>query len=399
MDDYVSPFHGEKTKAPGRATGADQLRPIVATPYRWPDPALIPQRRFLFGQHASRGFVSLTVAAGGTGKTALALTEALAVASGRDRLNQGIREPGAVWYLGLEDPLEEYERRLAAAALHYGIGPDDLQCGLYLDSGREQDFVIVREVRAGLEILEPVVAAIIANVRRHSIRLIIVDPFIGCHAVGESDNVKIEKVARQWARIAQETDCAVELIHHVKKGTAGQEASADDSRGATALVNAARSVRVLSPMSKDEASRANVLERRRFFKVGAVKSNLSLVSDEATWRQMVSVPLGNGQPGDTIGVVEPWKFPSVLEGLSPSDLLAVQRRVSQGQWRESAQAQDWVGRPIAEVLDLDVDEDVDKKRVKAAIKIWIKSGALRVVERPDKSRQPRNFVEVGEWAT
>ena len=44
---------------------------------RWRDPVTIPRRAFLYGNHAIRKFVSVSAAAGGTGKTALVVTEAL----------------------------------------------------------------------------------------------------------------------------------------------------------------------------------------------------------------------------------------------------------------------------------------------------------------------------------
>lgn len=371
---------------------------IKATPYRWPDPETIPPRRFLFGRHAIRGFVSLTVAGGGTGKTALAMTEALALASGRDLLKDGVLTGAAVWYIGLEDPIDEYERRLAAAALHYGLAKADLQCSLFLDSGRNQNFVMAHEERGALKIVEPVVAAVIRNVLAHEIGLVVVDPFIGCHTVSESDNTKIEKVARLWGRVAEETGCAVELIHHVRKGGAGQEASADDARGASALVNAARSVRILGVMTKEEADQAGVEDRRAYVRVTCGKSNLSPMSDRATWRRLTSVPLGNGIPGDVIGVASPWKFPEATEGMSVNDLLRVQKAVAEGEWRESSQADKWVGIPVASALGLDIVEAKSKGRVKALLKIWINSGSLKIVERPDEKRMLRKCVEVGAWA-
>jgi RecA-family ATPase len=83
--------------------------------------------------------VSLTIASGGTGKAALEIGEALAFISGRDLLGEGLNMSGRVWYVGLEDPLEEYERRVAAAAIHFGLGKADLEGGLFLNSGRDQE--------------------------------------------------------------------------------------------------------------------------------------------------------------------------------------------------------------------------------------------------------------------
>jgi hypothetical protein len=77
--------------------------------------------------------------------------------------------------------------------------------------------------------------------------------------------------------------------------------------------------------------------------------------------------------------------------------LAVQKQVAERPWRESAASPDWVGNAVAKVLDLHVESAPDKTRIKSFLKTWIKSGALRVVEKPDATRRNRKFVEVGQW--
>src|SRR5262249_14159272 len=95
---------------------------------------------------------------------------------GRNLLSDQIRGSGRVWYIGLEDPREEYERRLVAIAKHYGIEQSELDGRFFLDTGREQDFVIAREEAKGLVIVEPVIDAILANIREKQIDVLAVDP-------------------------------------------------------------------------------------------------------------------------------------------------------------------------------------------------------------------------------
>jgi hypothetical protein len=374
---------------------------VTATPFTWRDPQTIPPRRWLFGNHAIRGFISVTGAPGGVGKTALLLAETIALATGRDLLSDHLREHGRVWYIGLEDPFEEYQRRVAAIAIQYGLNPAELTSSLFLDSGRDQNFIIAHESRNGIEVAEPIVASVIDNVRDNQISLIVVDPFVASHRVDESANMKIEAVARLWAGIAEKTGTAVELVHHVRKGTNGAEPSADDLRGASALVNAARSVRVLSRMTKEEAESAGVEERHRFFRVTPAKANLIIPSDVATWRQLVSVPLGNGSDGghsDFVGVVTPWKWPSAFDGLTTADLRRVQAKIADGEWRESSQAANWAGLALADVLGLDAADKMAKDRIKRLLKQWLGTNMLRVVTKKDEARHERKFVEVGDWA-
>ena len=55
-------------------------------PFVWRDPATMPRREWLYGRHLIRKFVSATFAPGGVGKSALALAEAMAMASGKPLL-------------------------------------------------------------------------------------------------------------------------------------------------------------------------------------------------------------------------------------------------------------------------------------------------------------------------
>jgi hypothetical protein len=367
-----------KGRLPEEAAAQPQ-QVIRATPFRWREPCSIPPRKFIYGRHLARGYVSTTTAAGGVGKTALKLAETLSLITGRELLGDRVPEPVPTWYWGLEDPLVEYERRVAAVALHYGIPGSAIEAGLFLDSGRDQNFVFATEERSGVKIIEPIVDAIIANMRDRHIGLIVVDPFVASHAVGENDNTRIEKVTREWARIAEVTNCAVELIHHLRKGNGSAELSADDVRGGGAIVNAARSVRILTPMTKEEASEANVDERRRFFKVSFNKPNMFLPPEAFEWRELKTVSLGNGNggPDDEIQVATRWAWPNAFDGLHVSDLDKVQDRIASGEWAGNVQANNWAGYAIAEVLGLNLAKAADKARVKSLLGTWINSGALK----------------------
>jgi hypothetical protein len=55
---------------------------IEATPFEWTDPALIPPRKWIYGNHYIRQFITETIAPGGYGKSSLAITEGIAIATG-----------------------------------------------------------------------------------------------------------------------------------------------------------------------------------------------------------------------------------------------------------------------------------------------------------------------------
>lgn len=88
---------------------------IRATPFVWRPPAQIPRRRFVYGRHYARRFVSATVGSGAVGKSSFLIAEALAIVTGRALLGVVPQERGRAWLWNGEDPREEIEWRVAAA--------------------------------------------------------------------------------------------------------------------------------------------------------------------------------------------------------------------------------------------------------------------------------------------
>jgi len=233
-DPKVSKIPGEKVAS------LSPPKPLTATPWVWRDPKMISPREFLYGKHYIRKFVSAGFGAPGGGKTSRRLVEALSMASGRALLGVKPVQKLKVWYWNGEDPQEETDRRLAAACLHYGIKPAEIQGYLFTDSGRTTPIIIAQQAKSGTMIADPVVKELKDAIKARGIDVMTVDPFVSCHRVAENDNPAIDAVAKKFAEIADEADCSIELEHHVRK-TNGNEATVDDGRGASSLVGAARS--------------------------------------------------------------------------------------------------------------------------------------------------------------
>lgn len=378
-------------------------KPVRITPFKWIDPASIPPRDRVY-DHLFRKFVSATVAGGGTGKTSLSNAEIMAMVSGRDLLGINWANPRKmrVWYCNLEDPRDDINRQLLAAAVHYDVDPAALEEGLFVDCGREQKFVIAANTQlGGAQVVMPIVDSIIEHVQRNGIDVLIIDPFVSSHRLKENDNDAMDMAVKEWGRISDVCNCAVHLIHHVRKLGPDGEASAESSRGAKAFVDGCRAVRVLNTMTESEAVKAGVENRRRYFRSYIDKGNLLPPAEMSDWFHLHGVDLGNGRngyPSDNIAVAVPWEWPSAFDGLSLADLKRVQIAIGADEWKESSQAKKWAGYAVAEVLELDADDPADKARIKTLIKTWVKSNALKVVMRKDERRKDCPFIEVGELA-
>jgi len=369
---------------------------LRASPYVWVDATKIPPRDILYGKHYFRKFLSATVSPGGIGKSSNAIVEALAMVTGEPLVGEPPQRALKVWYWNGEDPMEELQRRIAAACLKYKIGPDALAGNLFVDSGRDSEIVIAREDRVGFQIAHPVVARLIEEVRANGIDTLIIDPFVASHAVSENDNTKIEAVVRQWMRVAEEANCSIELVHHVRKSNGQNETTVEDARGAGALLAKVRSARVLNAMTKTEAAEVGVEEKDRFsfFRIDNGKSNLMPRGEGASWRKMEGVPLGNRVDAmeDNVGVTTAWTKPDIFADLKDHHRVAVVNAVRAGEWRDDVRSSNWVGLAVAGAMGIDIDEPTGKAKVKSLVRLWTKTGVFRIIQGLDQQRKLKAFV-------
>lgn len=369
----------------------EQVRGLLEPlPFEVGDFAAIPKRQWVYGRHYIRKFLSVTVAAGGTGKTALTLAEAMAMATGRDLLNVET-ERQRVWVWNLEDPLEELQRRLAAICVHYQIEPDEYAGHLFVNSGRDSQLVLAEQA-GNQPILTPAVDVVTEFIQAYNIDVVIVDPFVSSHRLNENDNTGMDLVVKAWGRIAEQGHCAVELVHHVRKAQAGQAAAYGDARGASALTDAARHVRRLVKMTPDEAKLADIEESQawRYTREADSKDNLAPPTSDSSWREMRSVDLPNG---DNVGVVEPWDWPDPFSDVTAEDLEAVKRSLREQQCRTDVRSKTWFGHAVADVLELDVTEPAVKSKVRQLMAIWVENNQFEIYEEYEpKARKKFTYI-------
>lgn len=395
MGDDAPQMAGLGRLAPLRPATA---KPIRATPFGWPEPQSIPTRPWLLGHWLLCGEVTAIIAPGGTGKSTIGNAIALSLASGRPLLGKSLpRGPQAAWIYNLEDAQDELDRQISAAALLYGISPDQCAGRLLVDSGLDQPLCTAREDKEGFALAEDVFLQLEATIRERKIAVVTVDPFVSSHMVSENNNGAIDAVAKRWKRLAKNTGCAVVLVHHTKK-LGGREVTAEDGRGAVALRDAARVVLPLNPMSDREAEELGISDpdlRRSLVRIDMGKANRA-PAGAATWIKLESQSLDNGhdgEPSDFVGVATLWEKPDAFAGLSPWDIYDIQQRINVGEYRDNVQAKDWAGHVVADVLRLSVDRD--KGKIKVLLKAWIGSGALAIDRRTDSKGIVRPFVVVG----
>lgn len=387
-DAEVIVFEPEQSQASPATSPAPQLN---AKPFIWRDPSTIPARPWLYGRHTMRGYLSAVIAPGGSGKSSLMVVEALAMVTGRGFLGHEPPRPLRVWYWNLEDDPDELARRFTAAMMRFNVKPEEIAGRLFVNG---DELIVASETRDGVTIAMPTIEALISEAIRLEIDVLIIDPFVSSHEVSENDNAKIDRVVKgAWRRVAMGANCAVTLVHHARKSN-GAEVTAEASRGASALTDATRFVRVLNFMTEDEKAQVGVENRLQYVRISDGKNNFAARTDKAEWIHLEGQQLANT---DWVAVVTPWRWPDMALAVNADELAAIRAAISKGQWRENAQAADWVGQPICRAMGLDPDIKADRTRVKGLIKRWIADGWLEVVEGLTQDRKKKPFIELGKW--
>lgn len=401
----------EESAANRAALAGFMLAPAAAQTPR------LPPVPWLYGRHVIRGFYTVLAAAGGTGKSALLMTEAVAMSTGRTLL------PGdaplralTVWFHTAEDRRDDLERALEAALRHHKLTRADLGSRLFLTSGRDVRLMLARQGREGAEPVPGMVDSIVALARQGGVDVIVLDPIAAMHGVAENDNAAVNVVVEALRQIAERADVGVVVAHHTSKLAAANmgAAGAGASRGASALTDGARAVRQLDRMKEPEAVRLGLssAEARDLRRVDNGKSNLAPL-EAATWRRVVPVELRNGTPdyprGDTVPALEAWEPPVPPVGTN-SQLAAVQGAVDAAWARGEPPARDgrshrWVGYLAAPIVGLDVgpaggqpseEQRAARERVGRIVEGWVASGGLTVAVATDPAdRKRRNLVRVG----
>jgi len=404
--------------ADGEGTASASRAPVIsATPYDYPEPSAIPPRESLYAGHYVRQFVSNTLAPSKVGKTFHAIMEALILASGKPLLGVAPSGPCRVWFWNGEDPIEELQRRVAAAMQFHGLTREDMGGRLFLDSGRQMPIVVARQLRTGVEIMEPVKRAFMETCRANALDVAILDPFIRTHQVNENDNIAIEEACRVWAHVADAQRMAIELIHHVRKLNGGV-VTIEDTRGASAMTGVVRSSRALANMTKDEAETLGLEHlSRRLFRIADSSSNLFLPAEgEAErWLERHAVNLGNGRGdgvldammnGDSIAVVrvfdmagEAAKRLAEIETPETGETVSREQKalelLASGEWKaDSRSGEAWAGRAVIRALGHQPGDKNATARAKTILKAWLRSGKIREFDKFDKNNNMRTFIEV-----
>jgi hypothetical protein len=413
--DYIAPTAASEAPASAISAEDDAAPPEIpdapadapdAAP-DWPslydmfDEASIEPRKWIYAHHYLRSFVSVLASAGGIGKTSLQIVEALAIVTGRPLLGEEVKERTNVWIVNLEDPLEEIQRRVLASMRQYGINKSEVEGRLFVNAGRDFSLKFGIQTRDGVLPNTKLVEYLCKKIPEKQIGCVFIDPFVGAHNINENDNMAVNAIVAEIRRVADETKCAIGLVHHIRKGN-GEDASIDSVRGAGSLIGAARAARVINRVSEDDAMKLGVEpdKAKGIFRVDDGKANLAPPADKSTYRQMIGVKIDNGE---WIGVCVPFELPDEWKGMTDKVVNEMLRLIELGPVTSdgseeyySIRPQDrdrFVGRVITTFAFDDPTHMKNDGQAKRIIKTWHERGLIEEFEyRSESQRKDRKGV-------
>jgi hypothetical protein len=143
-------------------------------------------------------------------------------------------------------------------------------------------------------------------------------------------------------------------------------------------------------------------EARGIFRVDNAKANLTLPALRATYRQMKTVELANG---DKLGAAVAFAMPDLFDGISTKDVMKVQQAVARAAadglpMRQSMQAKGWAGHQVGDLLGINTSSKSGKGRMSSILKKWVENKVL-AIETHSSGRDGREVpvYVVDEWIT
>lgn len=247
-----------------------------------------------------RGQVGLIVGPGSVGKTYLMLELAASIAIGRSLagLPGEFARPkrGRVAVLCGEDSRDIIHNRLVDMAEAYGLSPQEAQA---IDRNFKGLSLIGEDMRiVQMDNRIPNAGPFLPRLRRlcHGRRAVFIDPLARLHDADENDNTAASQFMLALTRIADETGCAIILLHHVGKGDRADWAAA---RGASAITTNARWQWNLSPATAND-DRIPAEERWRWVKCVGVKINYGRSDGQIWLRRNENGVLLHADPDDAL---------------------------------------------------------------------------------------------------
>ena len=362
--------------------GSDGDTPAGALDTFTDDDEHIAPRGWLLGTAFCRGFISGTVGAGGSGKTAIRHAQLLSLATGRSLTGEHLHQRARVLIVSLEDGQDELRRRIRAARLHHGISTNELDGWLHLATPGGRAGKLMELGEDGTPTRGALYETVCRTIEDKHIDVVSFDPFVKLHSLEENSNSAIDDLMVALTDIADQYGVAVDLTHHTRKGV-GAPGDAEVGRGASAVKDAMRLLSTVATMTDDEAKQFEIPEheRRKYVRLDSGKVNIAPAAGKATWYKLIGVRLDNATEahpaGDTVQTVEPWQPPDAWQDVTCDTLNRILDDIAAGlpDGTLYSDANSATSRAAWKVVQKHAPAK-SEHQARTVIRTWVKNGVL-----------------------
>ncbi len=178
----------------------------------------IPPRAWIAPGYFLRDTVTLIVGPGGVSKSTLAVTYAVALASGRELQNMRPVSAMRVMLFNVEDDSAEQKRRLSGALTSFGLKPADVAGRIARVGPSKTGTLLTRDPDSGKLTPTVVWTELETHIEHFRSNVVFLDPLAELHGDDENANVQLREVVAKFRAMAVRYSFALGLIHHTRKG-------------------------------------------------------------------------------------------------------------------------------------------------------------------------------------
>ena len=218
-----------------------------------------PPRQYVIDGFLPKRIVAGMIAAGGSGKSYVALHIALALASGSALFGRYIPSKAMpVVYISGEDDVQEMHRRISRITANL---PESIKSSIsknfnVIDLADEFELFTIKPSHGETQIsLVPERICKTIKERFDEVGLVIIDPISRFRGGDENIANDTTRFVQALQQIRDQLDTAVLCLHHVNKGAKSNGIGQNNARGSSALIDGLRLVFELNVLSPEEVKK------------------------------------------------------------------------------------------------------------------------------------------------
>jgi RecA-family ATPase len=266
-----------------------------------------PKREYVINELIPKKIVATIIAAGGTGKSFLAMHIAVSAASGSSLFGKFLpSKPTKVVFISGEDDINELQRRLHKVM--NGMSPNVKNTASnnlhFIDLADAFELFTSKTLRGEIQITEfpNYLCKLIKGELGEDIGLVIIDPISRFRGGEENLASDTTRFVQSLQLIRDRLNTSVLTLHHVNKGANVNGSSQNNARGSSAFIDGVRLVFEINTLSDKDVKQkyGELLDAPKLLTLQTVKTNYGRPIDPITLsrKEDGSLQIFSMVPGD-----------------------------------------------------------------------------------------------------